>query len=81
MQGEHAVHKEELHCGPDLRDFVTIWKIYSLIKYSQKNPLIARHTGSCAVAQTCHPTYMGSVNKRIIVQISLGIKVRTLFKK
>jgi hypothetical protein len=33
------------------------------------------------VMSTCHPSYMRSVNKRIIVQACLNIKIKTLFKK
>jgi hypothetical protein len=33
------------------------------------------------VAHTCHHSYMGSINRRITVQASLGIKSETLLKK
>jgi hypothetical protein len=32
------------------------------------------------VTSTCHPSYMESVNRRIVVQASLGIKVRPYSK-
>jgi hypothetical protein len=32
------------------------------------------------VAHTCHPSYVGSVNRRIMVQGSLGINTRTYSK-
>jgi hypothetical protein len=33
------------------------------------------------VAGTCHPSYLGSINRRISVQTSLDIKVSPYLKK
>jgi hypothetical protein len=35
----------------------------------------------CAVACTCHPSYMGSINRRITMQTGLGTKMRPFKKK
>jgi hypothetical protein len=32
------------------------------------------------VACTCHPSYAGTINRRIMVQISQGIKARSYLK-